>query len=163
MRVYKYDVEYNDSKLPMLVHDGEAEYDGRSKLESPEKVADFLTTQLHLDRKTEEHAIVIALDNRNRPIGVFDLSHGSVDQAIVGMRELMQRLLLIGAVRYFIAHNHPSGDELPSKMDIELTQKLKNASDIMDIPMLDHIIIADGGYYSFRKDNFLWEEMTSLV
>jgi len=66
-------------------------------------------------------------------------------------KEAIERL----ATAIVIAHNHPSGTLKPSRADIQLTQKIKNASKLLDIQLLDHLIVADSGYYSFADDGCL--------
>lgn len=87
---------------------------------------------------------MIALDTKNKPVGVFEVSHGTASASIVGSREIFIRLLLVGASCFVISHNHPSGDCTPSKEDIEVTRRLKECADMMGLSLLDHIIIGDG-------------------
>jgi len=117
MEVVKYDVEYNEKRLPALVADGSVIYDGCSSLSNSDLAMMFMRDALRLDKKTEEHAAIVAVDAKCKPLGIFDVSHGSLRFTSIGVREIFQRLLLIGACGFFVAHNHPSGDATPSDMD----------------------------------------------
>lgn len=84
-----------------------------------------------------------------KPIGLFELTHGSVNASQLGTREVFVRLCLLGASSFVVVHNHPSGDPSPSIDDNATTKRLKSAADIMGIPLVDHIIIGDSTFYSY--------------
>lgn len=63
--------------------------------------------------------------------------------------------VLAKAVNIMVLHNHPSGNAMPSKADAEMTEKLQAASELMDIPLIDHLIIGDNSYYSFREHGMI--------
>lgn len=69
-----------------------------------------------------------------------------------GVREIFVRLLLSGAAQFVMIHNHPSGDDSPSGMDCQATQRLIEAGKLMGIPMVDSIIIGDVGHFSIREE-----------
>lgn len=105
-----------------------------------------------LDR---EIFVVWALDAKHRVIGLNVVSSGSLTMAIVHPREVLKPLILLNACAYICAHNHPSGDSTPSEEDTALTDRLKAASYLMGIPLLDHIVIGDGNYYSYADEGRL--------
>lgn len=92
------------------------------------------------------------LDTKNKVIGTETVSVGSLTSAIVHPREVFQPAILQHAASIAVAHNHPSGDPKPSREDIELTKQLIAAGKALCIPVLDHLIIGDGRYYSFQED-----------
>ena len=102
----------------------------------------------------QESFWVFGLNNRNRVIYQDCLFIGGINGCTVDIRILFRRLLSVGATAFIIVHNHPGGDSLPSQEDKRLTEKVKKAATILDLNFLDHIIISDDGYTSF-KDLFL--------
>tara|TARA_B100000497_G_scaffold121305_1_gene150868 strand:- start:1841 stop:2536 length:696 start_codon:yes stop_codon:yes gene_type:complete len=98
---------------------------------------------------------VIFLNHRNKIIGKKRISSGGLTATVVDVRILFKEAIERLATAIVIAHNHPSGTLKPSRADIQLTQKIKNASKLLDIQLLDHLIVADSGYYSFADDGCL--------
>ena len=83
------------------------------------------------------------------------VSSGSLNASIVHPRELFQRAILANCAAVIVAHNHPSGDPSPSPEDIALTRKLVEAGELLDIPVLDHVILGYGRYTSFKENGLL--------
>jgi len=98
-----------------------------------------------------ESVKMLALDTKNKVIGVFDVSSGSLSASIVHPRDIFQRAILSKAASVIIVHNHPSGDPAPSPEDVALTTRLAEAGKIFDIPVLDHIVIGEGQYTSLKE------------
>lgn len=96
-----------------------------------------------------ESFIVIALNRANKVLGFYKVSQGGLTGTIVDPRVIFQFALLTSAVALIIAHNHPSGNLTPSRADIEITEKIKKAGDLLEIKLLDHVIVTGEGYYSF--------------
>ena len=106
----------------------------------------------YLSRETKEHFIAIHLDTKNRIICIDTISIGSLVSSIVHPREVFKSVLLSSAASIAIVHNHPSGTPEPSKDDINITKKLKEAGNFLGIPVIDHVIIGNGSYISlFEK------------
>ena len=124
-------------------------------LNTPQKVKNMLDDLYHAELKAEEHIWLIVLDTKCKPIGIFETNHGSVNSSVVSPREIFVRLCLCGAAHFIIAHNHPSGDPAPSKEDMEVTRRMGEAGKIMNIGLLDHIIIGDGCYWSFKEHSII--------
>ena len=104
--------------------------------------------QLH--EQAEEYVYMLALNQQNLPAGVFEISHGSMDSSYINTREIFRKALLCNASKIMICHNHPSGNVEPSIADIKVTEKIKEAGDLIGMPLLDHIIIGgEKKYYSF--------------
>ena len=83
------------------------------------------------------------------------ISKGTVNASIVSPREILIEALRYRAVGMIMVHNHPSGDPTPSRADRELTDNVAGAGEQMDIPLLDHIIIGDNRYTSFKEQKLL--------
>jgi DNA repair protein RadC len=99
-----------------------------------------------LDR---EQFLVCGLDAKHSIIGVNIVSIGSLTLAIVHPREVFKPLILMNAAAWICAHNHPSDDPAPSEEDRQLTIRLKQGADLLGIPLLDHLVLADARCYSF--------------
>lgn len=153
MVIRKYRTEMNDDRHNVLVKELSADYKGDT-LMSPDAIAGMLDDIFRMSRLAEEHLYLVALSTKGHPLGVFEVSHGSVDASVFNPREIFIRLLLCGASMFVIAHNHPSGDTHPSKEDFAATRKLKECADMMGIPMIDHIIIGNS-FYSFNVNDAL--------
>ena len=120
---------------------------------SPQEVAEFLMPRLRY--ATKEQFLVILLNSKNIIIGTEVISEGSLTNSVVHPREVFQPPILQHAAAICVAHNHPSGDPSPSSDDKELTTIIQKAGKTLGIPLLDHVIIGDGAYYSFQEDGAL--------
>jgi len=104
----------------------------------------------------QERFVAMYLNRSNRVIGVYHMSTGGIRGTVVDIRLLLSVALKTAATGIILAHNHPSGNIKPSEADKELTNKIKKASEYMDINLLDHLIIVpEGKYLSFREDGLL--------
>lgn len=108
-------------------------------LQDPQATRDYL--RLHLGDLEQEVFSCVFLDNRHRVIMFEKLFFGTVDGTSVHAREVVKKALFHNAAAVIFAHNHPSGVAEPSRADICLTNRLKDALSIMDIRVLDHIVI----------------------
>ena len=122
-------------------------------LSCPQDVADFLMPRLRYAAK--EQFVVILLNNKNKVIGTEVVSEGSLSSSIVHPREVYAPAILHHAAAIMVAHNHPSGDPKPSTEDAEVTRVLARSGKVLGIPMIDHVIIGDGNYYSFLENEAL--------
>ena len=148
MRFTKYKIE--------LVKDESVNYGGQDfNINSPWQMYKAMCDIYHLDRQAEEALYVVCVNTKNRIIGIHEVSRGTIDSSLVNQRELFKRVLVNNAAKIFVIHNHPSGDAAPSNADHIVTKKIKNAGELLDIALLDHIIIGDGQYYSFKEHNKL--------
>ena len=95
------------------------------------------------------------LNNKGALIRDLVLTKGTVNQTILSPREVFIEAFRYQAVKIILIHNHPSGDPTPSRSDRELTENVAKVGNQMDIPLLDHIIIGDNRYTSFREQKFL--------
>ena len=122
-------------------------------LSCPQDVADFLMPRLRYAAK--EQFVVILLNSKNKVIGTEVVSEGSLSSSIVHPREVYAPAMLHHAAAIMVAHNHPSGDPKPSFEDEEVTRMLSCSGKVLGIPMIDHVIIGDGNYYSFLENEAL--------
>ena len=122
----------------------------------PEKIHKIAIEGLEIHEQTEESFYIFTLDTKNRVNGIFEVSRGSLNASIVHPREVFKRALLQNANSVICMHNHPSGDPTPSTEDINITNRLIKAGDLLGIRVLDHIIIGDeSNYISFKQKNFI--------
>lgn len=98
---------------------------------------------------------VLMLSNNNRVLGVLEISSGGITGTVVDLRLIFAALLKAKATAFILVHNHPSGKLQPSDADKQITQKIKQASKILDIALLDHLIITSESYYSFADEGVL--------
>ena len=113
------------------------------------RVAELLRPELAMAAVEELH--VLGLDARNRLLRRAVVARGGVNQVSVSAREVFRPLVAAGAARAIVAHNHPSGCSAPSTEDRMLTARLAVAGDLLGIPLVDHLVIARDGYYSFAE------------
>ncbi len=119
---------------------------------NPADSADYL--KLKLAHFEHEVFLCLFLTNHNQVISCDEMFHGTIDSASVYPREVVKLALQYNAAAVVFSHNHPSGIEVPSRADKEITNKLKKALEIVDIRVLDHIIIGDSTY-SFAEHGLL--------
>lgn len=111
-----------------------------------------------LDDLPIEHMIVISLNTKNEFNNISRVSMGTLNSSLVHPREIFKMAIKTNANSILIAHNHPSGDPEPSREDIAITKRLREAGEILGIPILDHIIIGDSygnRYFSFKEECLL--------
>ncbi|KQM50047.1 RadC family protein [Chryseobacterium sp. Leaf201] len=106
------------------------------------------------DLRTEEFWAIF-LNQRNKIIHTAKLTEGGISQSIVDVRVLFKTALDHFSTGIIVAHNHPSGNLKPSREDIDITQKIKEAGKILGIQLLDHLIITQNSYFSFSDDGIL--------
>lgn len=119
-------------------------------IKSPDDAATIGKEFMRIHEEPEEYMYMICLNVKNKVIGVFEISHGTVNASLVSPREVFQKALLANAVSIILMHNHPSGDCTASREDIEITKRLVEAGKILNIEVLDHIIVGD--HYSSLKE-----------
>ena len=121
----------------------------RPRVASPRTVAEFLLPQY--GNRPVEHFGVLLLDTRHRVLRASVLSIGTLDASIVHPREVFREAATAGAAAIVLFHNHPSGDPEPSEDDVVLTERMMAAGVLMGINVIDHVILAETRYYSFRE------------
>lgn len=122
-------------------------------LNTPEAVVAYCRAAL--EGLPHEVFDVIYLTAKNRVLSRERLAEGTIDQATVYPRKVVTRALAANAAGLVFVHNHPSGDPEPSPDDRRLTQRLRDAAQLVGIPVLDHIIVGNGRHVSFREKGLL--------
>jgi DNA repair protein RadC len=119
-------------------------------LGSPADAAAILLPRLqHLE---QEHLFILILDTRNRLIGEpVEIYHGSLNETLVRIGELLRPAIRANGASIIVAHNHPSGDPSPSPEDVAITRALVQAGQLVDIALLDHLIIGRGTFVSLKS------------
>jgi DNA repair protein RadC len=121
----------------------------RVDLHNPRAVYEYLSPRMsHL---AHEQFMVVLLNAKNHVIDVETVSEGTLTASLVHPREIFKSAIRRSAHAMILAHNHPSGDPSPSREDREVTQRLIQAGKLLGIEVLDHLVIGDGRYISFRE------------
>ncbi len=119
----------------------------------PGTIADYYMERLRHEEK--ENLFCLMLDTKFKLIGEERISTGTVNFAVVSVRDLFLAAMRHRAVQIILVHNHPSGDPQPSEADINITRRVLSAGEMMEIRLLDHIIVGDRCYVSFRESGLL--------
>ena len=120
----------------------------RDTIETADDVVSLLD---HLRYEKREHFVAILLDAKSNVIRVAPIHVGTLTASLVGPREVFREAIRDGAASVIVVHNHPSGDPTPSPEDVDVTDRLAEIGAILDIPVLDHVIIGERSYRSFRQ------------
>ncbi len=99
---------------------------------------------------SRERFLTLHLDGRHRVLGEAEVSRGTLTASLVHPREVFRPALRAGAAALIVVHNHPSGDPTPSLEDHRVTQRLCEAGELLGIPLLDHVVVAERGYRSLK-------------
>lgn len=111
--------------------------------------------KLHLEDLRTEEFWALFLNQNNKVIHIAQLTQGGINQSIVDIRIVFKTALEHFATGIIISHNHPSGNLKPSSEDINITKKIKEAGDVMNIQLLDHLIVTQNSYLSFADEGLL--------
>ena len=123
------------------------------ELTSPKTIIEYFNTEYK--NQKQELFYVVYLDNQKKYLAKKLLFKGTTNYSLVHPREIFKEAYLLSASYIICLHNHPSGNAMPSKNDIDITKQISQIGKIHGIFLLDHIIIGDNNYYSFYEDNNL--------
>ena len=126
------------------------------QIKSPNDIANLLMEELRFEKK--EIVKVVIINNKNIILKILDVAIGSGNYSSLNIRNILSETIKMNAPKMILVHNHPSGDSTPSRKDLEVTETLKNAAEILNIELLDHIIIGNMSYtsimqYKIRQNN----------
>ncbi len=124
-----------------------------NKIDSSQSVFELM--QPIIGELSHEEFWIIYLNNSNKVLQKNQLSKGGITGTLVDVRLALKTAIEVGAVGIILTHNHPSGTLKPSEADKQITQKLKNAGESLDIKVLDHLIITENAYFSFADEGML--------
>ena len=136
-----------ENNLPMLKEKEKIQWN--SDFSSYDKMVDFFNQVFETEYLEEEYVYVMSFNCQMIPQGVFELSHGSADTSIIKMRELAIFLLLSGANKFIVVHNHPNGSKDVSVNDINITRKIQEMANFIVVDFLQHFTIGNDGYVTF--------------
>lgn len=125
----------------------------RPVLDCPARVLDQVPFGVRAGRK--EHFLAFYLNARSQLLHQETVSIGTLSSSLVHPREVFAPAMACGAAALIVVHNHPSGDCAPSGEDKDATRRLCRAGELMGIPVLDHLIVSDGGFFSFKEQGLL--------
>lgn len=124
-------------------------YQDKVRLTMPQTIADYYMEQMRHEK--QEHLLALFFDSKCRLLSDVTISVGSATATCVSPREIFLMALRCNAVQIVLLHNHPSGDPTPSMGDDEVTERIKEGGDLLQVPLADHIILGDQLYYSYRE------------
>lgn len=123
------------------------------RFDKPVTIARYYSEQVrHLE---VEQVLLVMTDNKNQFLRDAVISSGTVNMSVLSPREIFLTAVRMHAVHILLVHNHPSGDPTPSKDDILITKKIQEAGQLLNIPLVDHIIIGDNTYVSLKEMGYL--------
>ena len=115
----------------------------------------FILFQKELGDLNYETFCILLLNRANKVLKTIRISDGGLTGTVVDLRKVFKIAMDNNATSIILGHNHPSGQLTPSEADIQLTKKLKEAGVMLDLPVLDHIIVGNGNYYSFADEGIM--------
>ena len=122
----------------------------RTQIKTARDAYEYILPEL-IDLNHEEFWIII-LNRANNIISKLCISRGGVSGTVVDAKQVFKAAIDKLASSIVLIHNHPSGNLKPSPQDIELTKKLKKAGEVLDVTVIDHLIVTNGGFYSFAEE-----------
>lgn len=126
-----------------------------ARMNNPSRVHEILDEVFEMGSLCEEVLVLICLDTKNKPIGLFKVSQGTLNASMVHPREVFKRAILCNANSIILAHNHPSGDKTPSDEDKTITYRIQESGNLLGIRLLDHVIIAGTDIYSMKQEGVI--------
>lgn len=122
-------------------------------LNKPEAVWKFLRPKI--GNECREHFYMLGVNNKNTVLVVSPISVGTISETIIHPREIFVNAVRELCSAIIVAHNHPTGNLLPSENDIRTTRRLMDAGEIIGIPVLDHVIITSEGFLSLKEEGYM--------
>ena len=125
----------------------------RLRMDNPESIADYYMEQLR--HAKQEQLLCAFFDAKNNFLGDVVVSKGAVNYTYLSPRDVFRYAFDYEAVMLILLHNHPSGDPTPSEDDLRITRRIEKGAQILQLELVDHIIVGDNRYYSFKENNLI--------
>ena len=135
-----------------VVKENGGRYDLDKEISTPNSAMQVFTKILQLSKRTEEVFAMLTMDTKSNLTGVFVVSVGNLSSSLVTPREVFKRAILQNSKAIILGHNHPSGDPEPSGDDIQITERLVEAGELLGIEVLDHLIIGSKHNFASLKE-----------
>lgn len=145
--IKKYNIE--------IVQENSKKYEGElNDITSNHVAVKAFNSIFNIQNQPEEVLALLCLNTKNKIIGAFEVSRGTINSSMAHPREVYKRALLLNTARIMLCHNHPSGELTPSNADNEMTDRMYKAGELIGIELLDHLIVANGNneHYSYRQE-----------
>ena len=139
-------MKFSKIKLQM-VQEKKFNYNSKT-ISSATDIVKYINKFEELEKATEETILLICLNVKNQVVAYTELAKGGINYCNLDMKTIFKNILLCNASKFIMVHNHPTGIAKASQSDINITRKIKEMSNIMEIDFLDHIIVADDDYIS---------------
>lgn len=149
-----YNTRFSDRGLPELIREQTLKT-SMKKITCADHIYQVCTETLELQLRTEEYIYILGINSNGELLGCLEISHGTVNAALSTPREIFMKLLLLGAVSFFMAHNHPSQHTNPSEEDILLTERILESGKLLGIHLLEHIIVGRDSYTALFRDKYV--------
>ncbi len=144
MKIAEINVSYSTNQIDKI------------KLTNCREVFNFIISRWNLNIiEFQEESKIILVNRANFVLGIYDLSKGGISGTVVDIRIILSVALKCNASGIILIHNHPSGNLTPSEADKTITRKLKNACELVDQILIDHLIISKHDFYSFKQNDFI--------
>lgn len=137
----------NIKKVRLILKEDNIEYT-KDKITTTLDVIRLLNKVEQANLLPEESMFLICMNNKNEVISYSEVAKGGANYCCLDMKTIFKITLLANANKIILVHNHPSGDSTPSQEDIQMTERIKKACNIMSITLLDHLVIAGSSYAS---------------
>ena len=125
-------------------------------LNSAEEVVKAVNSVYNLQNLTQENIILLTVDTKLKCVGLHVVHIGGIRESVCNIPDIFKRVLLSNSGRFFLIHNHPSGDSTPSPEDFIATGRVLDASKVMNIDFVDHIVVGYNDHTSIRRNTNLW-------
>lgn len=125
------------------------------RITEPEDIVEVFEDVFFMSELAEEMMIMACLNTKNEVVGLFKVSQGSLNASIAHPREIFKRAVLANANSIILGHNHPSGDVTLSDEDINVTERVIKAGEILGIKLLDHVVMAGGDFISMGVEGII--------
>lgn len=122
-------------------------------ISSSKDIVKYINEIENLDLEPDEKIILICLNNKNQIIAYSEIAKGGANFCNIDFKVLFKTILVANATKFILVHNHPTGNAKPSLQDIKITEKIKDASSLLNIQFLDHIVVGENSFISCMTTN----------